>query len=124
MGSGRSSLPERARSSTTSTRPATSRDRVASVSSSRHSSRGCSSLAKLGYRVGQPETGTPTGRSSLIDQSGGKGAALLDRLTKDLGLVDPNVLAGGDTNSGAVVVELGEDAANLVVDVPRDDGAP
>src|SRR5205823_12154856 len=33
------------------------------------------SLVKLGYRVGPPESGTTTGRSSLLDRSGGKGAA-------------------------------------------------
>jgi hypothetical protein len=81
------------------------------------------SLAQLGYRVGTPTEGSFLSQSRIVDRSGGTGAAALQQLSRDLGLVGPDVLAEGD-GGGGIAVELGGDAADLSIDAPPDDAAP
>jgi len=83
-------------------------------------------LIKLGYQVGDPISGPYRAQTQLADRSGGKAGPLVDRLSKDLGLVGLSAVdavpADGPTN--VLVLELGADEVGLSVAVPTDKLAP
>jgi LCP family protein required for cell wall assembly len=82
-------------------------------------------LARLGYIVGTPISGSALVRSQVEDRTGGKATVLIQRLTKDLGLGDLEVSdPAADSADGEVVVRLGADAAKLSLAPPRDPSAP
>lgn len=82
-------------------------------------------LARLGYNVGTPISGSALGRSQIEDRTGGKATVLIQHLTRDLGLGDLEVSDPAASQAdGEVVLRLGADAAKLTLAVPRDPSAP
>lgn len=82
-------------------------------------------LAKLGYRVGAPTTGTTRINSGLIDRTGGQVPRLVAQLETDLGLQLPLSSVPKGTSRTGIVFQLGSAdvaLANLVV--PADPSAP
>ncbi len=82
-------------------------------------------LARLGYRVGAPISGSALSRSRLEDRTGGNAAPLIQRLTADLGLGDLDVTdPPSDDSDGEILLRLGADATNLSLSPPNDPSAP
>lgn len=77
-------------------------------------------LAQLGYRVGEPQNGTKTSESRVVDRTGGKGELLVEQLERDLGITFREISEGPAANPPELIIELGaSDAgvADLVVPV-------
>ena len=81
-------------------------------------------LAKMGYRVNEPLTGTVRPDSRLIDRSGGSGKTLVAQLERDLGH-KLTLVAGSPTTPGDVVLAVGAADADLAdLRVAEDSTAP
>ncbi|HLZ10377.1 MAG TPA: LCP family protein, partial [Chloroflexota bacterium] len=80
-------------------------------------------LARLGYRVDPPRDGMLRARTNLVDGTGGSANPLFAQLSTDLGLGTLDVSVE-DPASGDLIVQLGEDAANVHITVPEDTLAP
>jgi LCP family protein required for cell wall assembly len=80
-------------------------------------------LARLGYRVGPPRDGLLRARTHLVDRTGGPAKPLHGLLSTELGLGTLDVSAE-ETSSDELILQLGEDAANVQLTVPDDALAP
>ena len=81
-------------------------------------------LAAMGYHVGDPITGSVQDHTDLVDHTGGQANAVIKQLTGDLGIGQLDVTNGAQDGSGLLVLQLGTDEADLVVNAPRDQAAP
>ncbi len=69
-------------------------------------------LAKLGYRVGSPTTGTAQTRSRVVDRTGGgQGKALIQQLQADLKVQLDQVTS--EKGSGSITLAIGSEDAGL-----------
>ena len=82
-------------------------------------------LAKLGYRIGIPTTGTTRTSSQIVDGTGGNGEAIVRQLQADLKVQLPETQADGSAADGKITIQLGSDDADLAdLSVPADPSAP
>jgi LCP family protein required for cell wall assembly len=85
-------------------------------------------LAAMGYQVGTPISGPLNAQTRVVDETGGSAAQpLIHQVEADLGLpslpVNPPPTAG-DPASPQIVLQLGQDEADLAPTVPSDPQAP
>ena len=82
-------------------------------------------LAKLGYNIGTPTTGTARINSDILDGTGGDGDALARQLQADLKVQLPVAQTDESADSGKIVIQLGSDNLALAdLSVPADQAAP
>jgi LCP family protein required for cell wall assembly len=81
-------------------------------------------LLGMGYQVADPVTGSYRAHSQVLDRTDGASKPLVAQLGKDLGLSAPDVANPPADGASQLVLELGADAANLVVPDPTDSQAP
>lgn len=82
-------------------------------------------LARLGYRVTEPLTGSPQADSRLVDRSGGKAALVVEQLRKDLGTDFQQVSEPAQSIDNELVLELGWNDVRLAdLVVTEDEAAP
>jgi LCP family protein required for cell wall assembly len=80
-------------------------------------------LAALGYKIGPPQDGSVRSTTHLLDQTSGAALPLEHQLGTDLGLGTLDVSADA-TSSNELILQLGQDAADVRITVPDDALAP
>ena len=82
-------------------------------------------LAKLGYRIGTPTTGTARTGSRVVDGTGGDGQAIVRQLQADLKVQLLEAQSEGPAATGKITIQLGSDDVSLAgLSVPADPAAP
>jgi len=82
-------------------------------------------LARLGYRVGTPTTGTAKVSSRVVDGTGGDGQVIVRQLQAGLKVQLPEAQAGEAVATGKITLQLGSDDVGLAdLTVPVDTAAP
>jgi LCP family protein required for cell wall assembly len=81
-------------------------------------------LIHLGYRVGDPVEGSVRTQTTIVDESGGTAAPLVQHLFGDLGITGSVTASATTAPTSTLLLQLGTDAKNLSLDVPDDSSAP